>query len=59
MVSGINKYDGKDRRRQRLRNHVAKDLGSPKYRQRVMPCKKIEGVDYQRDVYGPYPEDAE
>ena len=37
---GINKYEGKDRRRQRLRNHVARDLRDPKFRQRVVPDKR-------------------
>lgn len=37
---GMNRYDPKDRRRQRRRNHVAKDLGSGKYRQRVIPSRR-------------------
>jgi hypothetical protein len=37
---GLNKLEGKDRRRHRLRNHVAKDLMSPKYRQQVVPSRK-------------------
>lgn len=37
---GLNKLDGKDRRRHRLKNHVAKDLMSAKYRQRVVPSRK-------------------
>jgi len=48
-MTGINKYDAKDRRRQRRRNHIARDL---KY-QRVVPSgrrkKQLEddGVFYE------------
>lgn len=44
---GINKYDQKERRLQRRRNHIARDLAGAKYRQRVVPSgrriKRIEG----------------
>jgi hypothetical protein len=45
-MSGINKYMYKDRRRQRLRNHVARDLHKSKYHQRVIPNKKKHREDY-------------
>jgi hypothetical protein len=44
-VVGLSKFDGKDRRRQRRnyqRNEIAKDLGSPKYRQRIKERKRID-----------------
>jgi hypothetical protein len=34
-LKGMKAYTRKQRREQRRRNHVAKDLHSPKYRQRV------------------------
>jgi hypothetical protein len=34
-MTGMRSYIGKQRREQRRRNHVAKDLGTPKYRQRI------------------------
>lgn len=37
---GLNKFDSKDKKRQRLRNHIARDLASSKYRQRVVPDRK-------------------
>lgn len=39
-MPGMQSYDRKQRREQRRRNHVALDLGSPKYRQRVKESKK-------------------
>lgn len=39
-MPSLSKYEGKDRRRQRLRNHIARDLMSPKYRQRVVPMDR-------------------
>lgn len=56
-MSGLSKYEGKDRRRQRRalkRNHIAHDLGSPKYHQRVVDRKRVENDDgsyYLQDVY--------
>jgi len=55
-MSGLSKYEGKDRRRMRMRNHIAKDLrqGS-KYGQRIVPGRKRyedeEGNLYFSDVY--------
>lgn len=42
---GLNKFSDKDRRRQRLRNHMAKDLASGKYRQRVIDRKRVDSDD--------------
>lgn len=42
MVKGLNKYEGKDKRRQRLRNHIAKDLRRREFHQRVVPGKRWE-----------------
>lgn len=39
-MNGINRYEGKDRRRQRRHNMMAKELRDPKYRQRVVPGRK-------------------
>lgn len=44
-MTGLNKFSDKDRRRQRRsyqRNHIAADLGSPKYRQRVKERKRVD-----------------
>lgn len=41
MSKGLNRYEGKDKRRQRMRNHIAKDLRrGDKYRQRIVPDKR-------------------
>lgn len=40
MTKGMNSYDSKQRRKIRRRNHVAKDLQTPKYRQRIKESKK-------------------
>lgn len=41
MVRGLNKYEGKDKRRQRMRNHIAKDLRTKvEFRQQVIPDRK-------------------
>lgn len=37
---GMKAYEAKERRAVRRRNHVAYDLRSPKYHQRVVPSKK-------------------
>lgn len=39
MGKGMKSYDAKQRREQRRRNHIAFDLGSSKYRQRVKEKK--------------------
>ena len=52
-MPGINKYEGKDRRRERIRNHIAKDLRTPKYGQQVIPAgrKYDETEDYFQIEY--------
>ena len=40
MGRGMNKYDAKQRREQRRRNHLAYDLADRKYHQRVKQNKK-------------------
>lgn len=57
-MTGLNKYDQKEKRKQRLRNHIAKDLASPKYRQRILERKRTDNEDgsyYFADRY--YDED--
>jgi hypothetical protein len=44
-MSGLNKFGDKDKRRERLRNHIAKDLHSPKYHQRIVERRRVEGED--------------
>ena len=53
-MPGLNKFNEKERRLQRRRNFVAKDLASPKYHQRVIDRKRIENEDgsvYYQDRY--------
>lgn len=45
MSKGMRSYVGKDKRKVRLRNHVAHDLGSPKYRQRIKEPKRRRLID--------------
>ncbi len=40
MTKGINRYEGKDKRRQRRRNHIARDLHKSKYHQRVIRIRE-------------------
>lgn len=43
---GLNKFDEKNKREQRRRNHVARDLATSKYHQRIIPDKKrIDNAD--------------
>lgn len=39
-MTGLNKFDEKTKREQRRRNHVARDLMTPKYHQRIIPSRK-------------------
>lgn len=55
-MTGINKYDNKDRRRQRRkmasskgRNAIARDLATTKYRQQVMPDRKKRHIFVAED----------
>jgi hypothetical protein len=41
-MPGMKSYEPKQRREQRRRNHIARDLGTPKYRQRVKKNKDPE-----------------
>lgn len=53
-MTGLKKFDGKERRKQRRNNHIAKDLMSPKYRQRIVEKKRVEdefGNYYLQDRY--------
>jgi hypothetical protein len=46
-MAGMNKFEGKERRKFRRRNNFAMSLGDPAYRQKVIPNKKHEPeVDY-------------
>lgn len=36
----MNRFEDKERRKQRRHNHIARDLRTPKYRQRVVKDKK-------------------
>ena len=39
-MGGMNRYEEKHRRKIRRRNHIYKDLATPKYRQSKIPNKK-------------------
>lgn len=41
-LTGLQKFGDKGRRKQRRSNHIAKDLMTPKYRQRTIERKRIE-----------------
>lgn len=56
-MSGLNKFDAKDKRRQRLHNHIAKDLASPKYHQRIVERKRYESEDGNVYFVDQYEED--
>lgn len=51
---GMSAFNDKDRRRERRRNHFAKDLRTPKNKQRVIPNKrkKWEDDDYFDSDFG-------
>lgn len=53
---GIRFYVPKDRRRIRRQNHIARDLRTPKYHQRVIDKKEEEEVKYwdYEDDFEPY-----
>lgn len=48
---GLNRYEGKDKRRQRRRNHIAKDLAKSQYHQRVIPNKTKDFWSEEFDLY--------
>lgn len=37
---GLSKYSDKERRQQRRRNHIARDLADRKYHQRIVPSER-------------------
>lgn len=51
-MTGLNKYDDKMKREQRRRNHIARDLRTPKYRQRVEKRKDKYKDGIQEDDEG-------
>lgn len=53
---GMGFYSPKDRRRIRRQNHIARDLRTPKYHQRVIDKKEEEEVKYwdYEDDFEPY-----
>lgn len=53
---GLHKFSDKDKRAQRRRNHIARDLLTPKYRQRIVPDRKrvdndVDGTFYFDERY--------
>lgn len=44
-MSGMNHYSEKQRKAQRRRNHIAKDLGSAKYRNRIRESNRQHMID--------------
>ena len=46
-MTGINRYDDKDRRKQRRRNHIAKDLRNTEFHMRRVESKKDTGEKYK------------
>ncbi len=48
MTKGMNSYDAKQRRKMRRRNHIAKDLGTTKYRPRIKPPKSKDEILYKK-----------
>lgn len=48
-MAGLNKYDEKQKREQRRRNHIARDLLSPKYRQRIVAARKHNAYEEELD----------
>lgn len=51
-MSGLNKVGEKQRRSVRRRNHIAKDLRTPKYDPRVIPSKRQHLIDeaHRREI---------
>jgi hypothetical protein len=46
MSKGIDRYQDKQRRAVRRKNHIAKDLGDRKYHPRLVPNKKHKYEDW-------------
>ena len=55
-MSGLNSYEQKQRRAQRRRNHIAKDLYTPKYGPRIRESKRQHLLDeiYDRELEDEY-----
>jgi hypothetical protein len=57
-MPGMRSFSPKQRREQRRRNHIAKDLNTPKYKQRRVENKKRksridkEAEDTNRSLFG-------
>lgn len=51
MKHGMNAYTEKEKRAMRRRNHIAKDLGSPKYRPRVIEHRRDILFDWEDEEY--------
>lgn len=47
----MDRYNEKDRRKQRRRNFYAKDLMTPKYRQQYVPNKKKKNTENIEDEW--------
>jgi hypothetical protein len=43
-MTGLDRYTEKERRKQRRHNHIARDLMTPKYRQRRINNKKRDTI---------------
>lgn len=51
-MSGMSAFDRKEKRKQRRRNHIAKDLATPKYKQRRVENKKRKPrIEEEEDSY--------
>ena len=55
-MKGLNGFSQKQRRAQRRRNHIARDLRTPKYGPRIKESKKQHLIDeaHQRDAEEEY-----
>ena len=55
-MSGLQRYYGKQRREQRRRNHVARDLYTPKYGPRIRESKRQHLIDdlHRKDLEEDY-----
>ena len=46
-MTGMDRFDPKERRRERRRNHIARDLKKPEFRQRVVKDKRDRKWTYR------------
>lgn len=49
-MKGIRSYEPKERRKVRRRNHIARDLMSPKYNQRIREVDHKEDTSWRADL---------